>query len=395
MKISLALLSLSLFTMSTAHSAYGNSCGIKEYLCQVNFIEQDCYIGEIFQLNDNLNTDLNQFTVTVIDQADNMASLNHQGEVYETYLSKDQSISIGESDNDIDVLFVVDNSNSMKGEQRHLAERVHHFIDHIVDLDWSVAVTSTDPNIYWDKPIHPVIGGDGKLFPFPNNNFFLDETVETELANDYLGETLVGVGYWGSVYEQGIRAIYRAIERSQTEDESNQPNRDFFRDSSALAVVLISDEDEYTGDEDYQPNELIQLIQNTWGTKKDFIFNAIIVKEGDSDCKESTGGSPGIRYAQLSQLTNGVVSSICESDYASQLSDIGKIVRDQVTEIELECQPIDRDKDGQVDINIHLEDGSEAPGFTLNGKTLVFRSNLPIGNHNIQYYCEKPANGSD
>ena len=143
-------------------------------------------------------------------------------------------------------------------------------------------------------------------------------------------------------------------------------HRDFFRESSTLAIVLISDEDEYEGHENYQVHQLLQLVHNTWGSDKNLIFNSIVVKEGDIECIESTGGSEGLRYAELSRVTGGVVASICDADYSHHLSDIGESVKGRVTSIELECDPIDQDGDGLADIVLRLEnEGDSIPQFAL------------------------------
>ena len=365
-------------------SASDTLSGIKESHCQANSNNLPCRASQRFK-TDHLFNGQNQLDVNVFDGAGNMASLNHQWEVYSPYRDMSQPLLINESDRDIDILFVVDNSGSMSKEQKNISDRIDNFINNIVDLNWRIAVTSTDP-----RASHHA--GDGKLVPFSNGEFHIDHTMDVEIAQEYLGEA-VYLGSDGHNTEQGIRATYRAIERAKDttseNQEKNEPNREFLRDTASMAVVLISDEDEGRKKHKNKAENLVQLVNDTWNSAKDFVFHSIIVEPGDDKCLEGEGQQLGREYARLSQMTGGDTGSICETHYSSQLKDIGSGVRSQVFTIQLECLPVDRDRDGNVDILVHLEDGSLAPDFTRDGQKLTFVSPLPLGNHNIQYSCLK------
>ena len=323
-------------------------------------------------------------------------------EIYDPYRQVSQSVRI---DLEIDILFVIDNSGSMIPEHRQLAERLDKFTDYLTDLNWRIAVTST--NAYEGDEVPE---SDGKLYPFPNREFYIDHTLEESLAMRYLKETVpltphpldstVGC-------EQGIRATYRAIQRIDDIVNVDDPyknmkvqNKQFFRDESALAVILISDEDECAGPISFetQPDQLIQLVRNKWGEQKTFVFHSIIVKEGDSSCASRKQHVEGLKYAELSRKTDGVIGSVCALDYAGQLRDIGSHVREQALSMKLDCIPVDRDNNGNEnnDITVQLEGGSIVTDFTYNGdeQELYFSESLLEGTYNLEYTCEKDPHQS-
>ena len=335
------------------HDTYTNSfakfsasdafSGVTESHCQINSTDVPCRMAQRFQ-TDYLIGGLNQMVVNVFDKAGNMSSLSHQWEVYSPYRAVTQSVVIDESSDEIDVLFVIDNSFSMRQEQRHLSRRIDNFVDHLDGLNWRMAVTSTAPNAR-------VKGGDGKLVAFPNGEFHLDNTLDMDVAQEYLGET-VELGASGGFFEQGIRATYRVIERAKNSDpnkqEENAPNREFLRESAVMAVAVLSDENESGDKMRNKAEQLIKFIEKTWGGKKSFVFHSIVVQDGDIDCLDGPGVSEGSEYSKLSRMTGGIIGSICSPDYSGQLSGIGLNVRNQISTIELECDPVDKDGDGSA-----------------------------------------------
>ena len=337
-----------------------------------------------FYIND-LVVGLHELVVNVSDRVGNISSLIHQWEVRHPYINMKQFVQVMEPQ--IDVLFVVDDSLSMSEEHKSLSERLDNFIDYLVDLDWRIAVTTTNPTRSKD-----VEASDGKLALFPHGEYYIDYTLEESLVLDYFKQTVVvPIQREGRArFEQGIRATYRAIQRSLASERSyvSRPNKEFFRNGAALAVVLISDENEYTNHIGNNPDSVIQLVRDTWGAQKTFVFHSIIVKEGDSDCLAmgGVGGqhSEGIQYAALSRQTGGVIGSVCELDYANQLEDIGDHVRSQVLSIKLDCPPVDSN-----DIFLQNGDGLVMTDFIYDGQKLLFSEALPTGTYSLEYSCER------
>lgn len=356
----------------------------------------------------NLQTQISQagrytFKVMAADLAGNTSVKTVSFDVTYDSHPVTQLIEVQNS-NTVDILFVVDNSISMGPEQSNMAQRMDGFISKLAGLDWRAAVISTDVSTsYWgsSKP------RDGKLYPIDSNQFpnryWLTNQDSTSLAQIALGET-IQMGSDGSGYEQGIRASYRAIERSKFSGGDNQPNREFFREDAALAIVLISDEEETGDDLKNTPQGLLDLVEQTWQGQKNFTFHSIIIKPAianepaDTACFDMQNNQYqayyGYKYAELSQLTgygeeNGaIIGSVCAMDYATQLQDIGNSVRNFQKTLSLNCAPLDENFDGVPDVEITFNGSPFNEPFTASGQKLFFEDYLLPGTYEVRFSCQ-------
>lgn len=130
------------------------------------------------------------------------------------------------SERQIDILFVVDNSNSMKEEQTQLASAFEHFIHAFSrrSLDFRIGILTTEAldgsltaNRKWPQPY---------LTPTTVNL-----TIEFQDA--------IQVGIRGSKAETAFRPIIAAMK--------NPASAVFFRPEAFLYIVIVSDEDESKG----------------------------------------------------------------------------------------------------------------------------------------------------
>jgi len=306
-----------------------------------------------------------------------------------------QSINVA-AQTDVDILFVVDNSGSMQEEQNGIGQKINGFLDKIKSLNWQIAITTTD-----DRAETPVGGGvsrpwsDGNFRPFDSdtgNQFILRSTQESAANAQTKLSNAIQMGISGSGNERGINATYRAVSRSV----APSPHRDFFRPIAKLAVVLISDEDECSkGISDCPaatasrsvPQNLVDHVRATLGATKGFSFNSIIFIPGDSSC--TTGANAGNTYKELSQLTNGVLGSVCASDFSSPLAAIGNQVVQLVNSATLSCAPVDVNGDNKPDLQIILAGGAQmTSGFEIKGVNVTFANPLPAGNHRFYFFCK-------
>lgn len=298
-----------------------------------------------------------------------------------------QTRAISDSNGAVDILFVVDNSGSMREEQLEMKNRISGFISKIQNLDWQIAVTSTDA-------LSTAPFGDGKFKPFSTSKYML--TPKDSRPDEVLGQALE-LGTTGDSNERGINATYRAIERAVTDPSS--PQGKFLRKPAALATVLISDEDECsTGCSpdviSSSPVGLIDLVKSKLGNEKRFIFHSIVWQPG-SNCP--TGYSQGHIYSQLTQMTRGILGNVCSDNYSDQLSGIGQSVGELVKSVQLNCSPVDSNGDGQVELSIfHIaSDGSRSEitdsvqPFIVNGDVINFSEYLPAGKYEFEYDCLK------
>ena len=310
------------------------------------------------------------------------------------YRSVSQSVPVTANTN-VDILFVVDNSGSMAEEQVGIGNKINGFLDKIKNLNWQIAVTTTDAamNTLDDAKVSRP-WGDGQFRPFDSvlGNQYILRSSQVSAANaQTMLSNAIQMGINGSGDERSINATYRAIQRAA----SPSVNKDFFRSDAKLAVIAISDEDECstgsaactgTNPSYSVPANLMSLISSQFNGSKVFSFNSIIWIPGDKTC--TTGGNQGNTYQQLSNMTGGVIGSICSNDYTSPLAAIGNRVVNLVNEVTLTCKPVDINKDGKPDLQIKLQDGTMVTsGFTINNLQVSFASPLPEGTATFSYFC--------
>jgi hypothetical protein len=153
----------------------------------------------------------------------------------------------------LDVLFVVDNSNSMAEEQQALARAFPKFMNALMaysfTLDLRVGVITTDMGAGpYNIPSCEPVGGDGGVLQnkprisgcTPPTDPYISVVGSTtnvpgDMVNDAF-ECIVQLGTGGCGFEQPLAAALKAID--------GQTNPGFPRTDSVLAVVVLSDEDD-------------------------------------------------------------------------------------------------------------------------------------------------------
>lgn len=349
--------------------------GLKSVYCGLDGALELCELKTVYELS-GLLPGTHEFKVVAEDELGHQAEEIHRWTVNSQYQRIEQAVDIEGVNKTADILFVVDNSVSMDYEQRSMAQRLDHFIDKINGLDWQIAVTTTDPRNR--------ARGDGRLLSFPNSRMLISSKLDAATAQSYLGQT-VQMRANGSSSEQGIKATYRSLERLI--DPAAAPDyKSFLRDRAHFSVVLISDEDESANGRKNRPDELIGFFQSTF-PGKNFSFHSIITIPNDRSCRRAEGETYGHRYQEMSQKTGGVIGSVCESDYSSQLAKIGEGVQELVRTVQLQCVPADINGDSKPELDIELESGQPVPKYKVQGMKVVFDTPLPVGVHRFYYYC--------
>lgn len=307
-----------------------------------------------------------------------------------TYKSVAQSFDV-KANTDVDVLFVVDNSGSMDAEQKNISAKINGFMDIIKDANWHVALTTTDPKVNTiapDKASRP--WGDGQFRPFDSDSgslYVLKAGQQSMTDAQKMLSAAIQVGLLGDGSERSINASYRAIERT-----ANTPaNQDFFREKSKLIVIAISDEDECSdgkcssAPEKSVPENLVKLVHDRFGTDKVFMFNSIVKAPGDTAC---TTAAVAPIYEAMSKLTGGLIGSVCATDYTATLTKMGYKTVELLKSINLNCQPVDSNGDGDLDFALLDSKGKKvAAGYSISGTTVTFASNLAEGSYSASYSC--------
>lgn len=223
----------------------------------------------------------------------------------------------------VDILWVIDDSNSMRAEQESLAEGFESFSAELeaTGVDFHIGVITT--TFLYDDP------NRGVLIATKGGERFL-----TNQTKDYVSEfqTLVQVGIEGDGKEKGLEAAAHALSPSMAAGS----NQGFLREEANLLVVFVSDEDDcsdygaltdlkntacYTDREALVP--VVDFVDqfNALKTSADrVLLGAIVGPENTSSCADAYTGT---RYIEAAAISGGISASICEDDWSSVLYDLG------------------------------------------------------------------------
>jgi hypothetical protein len=272
-----------------------------------------------------------------------------------------------------DILVVDDNSGSMSFEQRAMASHFSGFISSLRDIDYRIAITTTDVSGVSPAPgvgTSPYASArDGKLLSFASGSFLTpavgSSQAESQFASTIQRQETIDCENGGfksaSCPSNDERAIYAANLVA-----ANNPGG-FIRATGALTVIILSDEDARSGNYRAggqgsalfplasmdQPSTLIDKIKAMYPNKT-LKVHSIVVRDGDESClnyqkSEIPGNSNitssyGLSYSSLSSATGGTIGSICgnnnDLNYTAQLGQISGTIVDQVNTIALSCAPV-------------------------------------------------------
>lgn len=304
--------------------------------------------------------------------------------------------------NKLDILLVIDDSKSMLADNRRLAARLSSFVDALKaqGFNWQMCATltraqrvsSSDPKSYWGASY--IWKGN------PNTPAWILKSGTPGLKTIFSNTIeAIGAGWAGTDDERAIKSAYWHLWNGEP-DEAN--NSGCYRQDAGLAVIVLSDEDERSigGDQsqayyDHEKNKPLEAddlpltyvnkVKSVFGSTKRFTVNSIIVRPSNQACMkaqdaEGSKSHFGVHYAQLSNMTQGYVGNICDTDYASNLNYFkDSIIRSQAS-IPLQCTPT-----GSVTVTV-------TPNYSyatsVQGNLLVFNPQIPAGSTvNLQYTC--------
>lgn len=242
----------------------------------------------------------------------------------------------------VDVLFVVDNSISMRAEAERLSGKLSSFVDSLQGVDWQIGITTTDisgTDYSLGGSIVNMVGTNSKILTKNTNNYekvFLDTVIANATPLDCDG---VSNASCPSGNEQPLEATRLAVTKR------NRENLGFFRSGADYVSIVLSDEDERStgGSLATTGEDILAEVRNAFGVGKAFTGYGIIIKPDDTDCynsQSSSGGNYGDFVQHMADITMGETGSICNTDYGDALESIGKRVKKYATSINLSAMPI-------------------------------------------------------
>lgn len=264
----------------------------------------------------------------------------------------------------VDILFVVDNSPSMKQEHDKVKEAFADFIFEVneSDSDWHIGVTTTD----METETGGVLLGPDPLYITP----------ETENYEGLFIAKINTVGTQGSGWEQGLQAAKSAL-LDAPNGHADSANAGFLREDADLAIVVISDENDCSDGgalphEDQQEcywmnDELVptqQFINAFESLKRDdqtTTFSGIVGPPSAEACENAT---PGHRYLSMVAEFDGLEADICEEDYERVMADLGLVATGVQTFFVLQWNADPETIEVRVDDADVPEDPSEQDGWS-------------------------------
>ena len=247
--------------------------------------------------------------------------------------------NISSNENQVDILLVVDDSGSMYADSSRLATKLSGFVSQLTNsnLDWQMCVTSTDVGYYAGRPIQWQGANSGHILRKNSGNL-----------NSIFIDTMRYIGAGFSDDEQGIKAMNLSVMGNATSN--------CYRQNAGLSVIVISDENERSvgGDRNLSPNDykplealnnpqsFVDTVRSELSPNKNLTVNSIVIKDNDCrDLQRSQGdrGFIGYKYIELSNLTQGSVSSICQSNYSVALASTSQLIINNLSSHTLTCVP--------------------------------------------------------
>lgn len=310
----------------------------------------------------------------------------------------------------VDLLIVIDNSDSMAMDNRALSQKLSGFVSLLehTGLDWQACYTTTDMGS---------TGARGRALTWKaadgsNTSQIVlrkDASVSSSSIDQRFQKSIGQFAGGGSGDEQGVRALSAAI--------SLTGNASCFRNNAVLTTIVISDEDEYScggrsnvPDEtplrrspaDYRtqchalqdvnkPEKLIESVATRFGADKLFLAHSLVIREGDAACWNAQDVDArafyGMQYGRLSELTGGILGNICSNDYALELQDMADRIGDSLSAMALDCAPYDQ----LATVTYRATTGASVPAsqqHQVQGNKIIFNPALPAGTEvTARYAC--------
>jgi len=312
--------------------------------------------------------------------------------------------------NQLDILWVVDNSSSMAPLQANMASNFQSFIKtfQTQGYDYRMVVTGTDA-YKANKSFVQYNAGNANLSLFQDgaccgtpSGVFVIIPSTPNLDSTFVTNATTGIN--GSGDERAFSSITTAM--------ANTSNPAFLRSSSFFAVIILSDEDDFSNysrtEDSWGGNDALDhcyvnsamdtvattaysgpthvttcanqtppdtvasyesaldtLTQSTGATRR---WNVSTIAVLDSACQLSHSQSNsesyvsiiGQRYMQISKDTSGVQGSICDASYATSLASIATQITTLSTQFFLNKTP-------QVNTIVVTVNGAVIPQNATNG----------------------------
>lgn len=285
-----------------------------DYLASV---PADMYIYDFFNIvssmpltispGDNILLDVGYIPLDILNDAAFMQV--HSNDPLQPIASAEQ-YGIGEYENsytetfeqdgivDVDILFVVDNSGSMYGNQVNLKNNFSSFINVFssAGASYHIAFITTD------------------------SPSFVNGEIISDLYSDPISaaENIIdSIGGSGSATEKGIDMAYEAIDGGG----DAAPGGAFLRDDARFVLIFISDEKDNSSVYNYTDlTTKIESLKSSFG----MVSAHAVAGDYPSGCTSNGGAEFGAGYYDVTSYFYGRFLSICATDWGFDLDEIAR-----------------------------------------------------------------------
>jgi len=330
----------------------------------------------------------------------------------------------------VDILFVLDNSGSMRDHQTRLAANVDKFIEAFGRdelIDYHVGIVSVSDSFrqnpeaphYWQPGrLRPLTSPDAPAFSKlvdpkrPNYCRSTDRIVEfteqlqagalnnpADLENYVSRKTPRGLETLRASLKIGTQCVehngpefeelFNPIDQAFSDALLQTHNKGFYRSSAHLAVIIVSDAD--ASNRDIKPSSLIHKLNKLKGQEGLLSTHAIGIAKGDQCPRDpSIKVTAQDRFPEATELrsfvkgTGGRFMSLCDADWGKKLADLGIDIRARV--LKRAVRLANKPEAGSIRVDYGTQVISQAtettPGWTYNGDTwtVILGGDIPYEN---------------
>ena len=266
--------------------------------------------------------------------------------------------------NNLEILIVVDASDSMDDNLKETGENMKGLLSHIQDKNWRIAFITADHgdhSMELDSRKHTSERWEsyqgkfprfGKLMNLENSGEVLNQFILKRDTPEYeriFKDTLTRENasdcslppYCHGINEQPLRSLKAAISRYRV---NSSRQKKFFKPNTDTVVLIITDEDERRTDSRRATTaeEVIQTYNKVFAGQKKRLFGFSISIQ-DKKCYDDekglfsiSGADYGRIVSRLAELTGGRNISLCAEDYGEALAGASKLTRSLVQSITLQ-----------------------------------------------------------
>lgn len=233
------------------------------------------------------------------------------------FVSKEHKLKEMHGTNDVDILWVIDNSSSMGGHQATV----------IANIDQFMSGLEKDNKLHWKTGL---ISTDESQNPFEGFNLANELDYRTPNAAGRFAQAVRRLGLNGSTTEMTFDPVAKAL--------YNNPK--FIRPGAYLAIIVISDAPEQSR---MSTADFVSILSNVKGDLSKVLFYGFLFpSEWCSPSADTVWAWAGSKFEALLKSVKGSAFKLCDPLFGRNLASLGQNLAQVVTtpRIYLEQRPV-------------------------------------------------------